>query len=324
MKYYLSILWIVCLASASDARCDTVTMNSGRDVECVILQENADSIVIRQGYGTVTIPRDAVAVISKSPVITEDNAPTTKPLSNQRLPAWSVIVAQLASQPWATGLQQIPATVIDNGALRSVPYQSYRCGKDYEVNIYGDPDAPSGIEIGIYRTLLHNPEAKANCIRFAASVLGDPVDAAIVKVLDQHQDLIVRNGQTTEISPETEPDSYGGWWVSVYNTALLDKARATPEELKQITVASPPRPVVAQAPAFPSPQTAMPVSVANAPTADPSSPSWTDWTPNDLSSSSSTGSGGDVYVRGYYRSNGTYVQSYTRAAPGFGSGRGHR
>jgi endonuclease YncB( thermonuclease family) len=37
---------------------------------------------------------------------------------------------------------------------------------------------------------------------------------------------------------------------------------------------------------------------------------------------SSSNAGTDVYVRGYTRSNGTYVHSYTRSLPGQGSGRG--
>lgn len=31
--------------------------------------------------------------------------------------------------------------------------------------------------------------------------------------------------------------------------------------------------------------------------------------------------GGPVHVNGYYRSNGTYVHSYTRSAPSHGGGR---
>jgi hypothetical protein len=166
---------------------------------------------------------------------------------------------------------------------------------------------------------LHDATARQNCVDLISEVLGDPVDSAIVKVLDRNQDLVVRGGVTTEISPETEADSYGGWWVSVYNTADLDKARATPEELKQITIASPPsasNPLAGAGGAVPrgSFATSMPTVALN-----PEQPTWT---PSDWASARpSSSAGSDVYVRGYYRSNGTYVNSYTRSAPGFGSGR---
>jgi hypothetical protein len=50
------------------------------------------------------------------------------------------------------------------------------------------------------------------------------------------QDKQEREGLTFEVTPETAEDSYGGWWVSVYDVKELDAARATEEELKQITV----------------------------------------------------------------------------------------
>lgn len=66
------------------------------------------------------------------------------------------------------GLVQIPATVIDKGVLRNVPYKSYRAG-DYEVNVYGDPDQPARVEIGVYRSLLTSQDAKHNCVDFLTS-----------------------------------------------------------------------------------------------------------------------------------------------------------
>src|SRR5207249_3122550 len=67
-------------------------------------------------------------------------------------------------------LEQIPATVIDKGILKNVPYLSHRSG-DYEFNVYGDPEAPSGIEIGIYNQLLADPSAKERCVNLMVALL---------------------------------------------------------------------------------------------------------------------------------------------------------
>lgn len=222
----------------------------------------------------------------------------------------------LAKEPWATNLKQIPATVIDVGNLRFVPYVSYRCGEDYEVNVYGDPEAPSGVEIGVYRSLLSSEQAKDNCLTFIRSVLGDSVDAAIVGVLDRQQDLVTRKGLTIEITPPTGEDAYGGWWISVYDVSALDAARASKTELADITV---PKKSVAASDTNqandPSVWTSsdIPYSRSNNPTTQPS----------DVDTGSGGYNGGDVYVRGYYRKDGTYVHSYTRSSPGYGGGR-HR
>lgn len=163
------------LLLASTALGDTVTTKAGRDIDCIVLQESGESVTMRVGYGTMTLP-----------VLTDPL--TTRPAaSGARIPPWSSVLAALVNEPWAARLQQIPATVVDKGVMRHVPYQSYRCGEDYEVNVYGDPDAPAVIEIGIYRGLLKQPKAKDNCINFIAAVLGDQVDAAIVKQLNRAQ-----------------------------------------------------------------------------------------------------------------------------------------
>jgi hypothetical protein len=172
--------------------------------------------------------------VTKSPLITPAPAPSATTttaaaaaINSPRLPPSATVIQKLLERPWATQLQQIPATVIDVGSFKNVPYQSYRCGDDYEVNIYGDPDAPAAVEIGIYRDLLKDVAARENCVAFLASVLADPADATAVKALGRVKDRQTRGGLTFETTPETDPDAYGGWWVSAYDEAALDRARAS-------------------------------------------------------------------------------------------------
>lgn len=310
MRAVLS-LFLGCWIAAVSA--DVITTTSGRQVDCVILQETQTAYSVRRGYGVMDIPKTMVAKVERAPVITA--APPAKSQAvKQRIPAWSEIVGKLVACKWATNLQQIPATVVDVGVMRAVPYQSYRCGEDYEVNIYGDPDAPAAIEIGVYNKLINRADVRDQCVQLIAAVLADPVDASIAKVLDRNQDLVERNGVTIEITPATAEDAYGGWWISVYSTEALDAARAKPEELDQITVAraAPAKPVAAAQAA-----TARATVVASAIESD----SQPEWTPDDMSrsraprstaSASSSSTSGRVYVRGYHRKDGTYVKPHTR------------
>lgn len=312
----VAMLGMLLTLPRSPAWADVITTTSGTKIECIVLQESKDSVVIRRGYGTMTYPRSLVASITKAPVVTEASiiAPTTRPVPGQRVPSWNAALAVLVKQPWATNVQQIPATVVDVGVMKNVPYQSYKCGIDYEVNIYGDPDQPAAIEIGVYRTLLNNADAKRNCVEFIASILPDRTDAAIVRALDRTKDLVTRNDVTSEITPPTSPDAYGGWWVSVYNEKQLDLARASETEMKDITVARDIRNVP------PPPRRAGPSPpVAVLPTPRVSDDSLNDpfgfWSATDMASArpSRGAGGGSVYVRGYHRKDGTYVRGYTRS-----------
>lgn len=220
--------------------------------------------------------------------------------------------------PHLAGLVQIPATVIDKGVLRNVPYKSYRAG-DYELNIYGDPDQPAGIEIGVYRDLLTDKKAKQNCVEFITSVLPASEDQKFLGSLNLAKDMVVHGDLTIEVTPPTDEDAYGGWWVSAYRLGVLDQARASEVELAQISV---PRKEVQANPANTSEWAMADLKLArpSAPLPQPpvqyepapQPPVQYQPVPVDPHYAPSKSSGGSVYVRGYTRKDGTYVHSYTR------------
>jgi hypothetical protein len=151
------------------------------------------------------------------------------------LPSRAKARAAAANTFWGKTLAQIPSTVIDKGVLRNIPYLSYRAG-DYELNVYGDPAAPAGLEIGVHKDTLRSATAKKACVDFLSGLLEDPEDKKILASLKPDADKKVRGGLTFEITPPTAPDAYDGWWVSIYDEAALDRSRASEEELAKITV----------------------------------------------------------------------------------------
>jgi hypothetical protein len=286
---------------------DVVIMKSGQVVSGTVLQQDEKGVLIKLDYGTFTWPNSLVKDVQRE-LDSKDSTLLESPDSGKRIPSWGRIISELAKRSWARELKQIPATVIDQGVLRNVPYVSFRCAYGgYELNIYGDMDSPAGFEIGVQKHLLNNAEAKSNCVELIYSILVMETDRQIVYRLDWKKEVVKKDGLTFEITLPTEPDSYGGWWVSVYDEHTLNKARASDKELRTITepiVALPARTVATASPSTPAPAT-------------------TTWSREDLSfarpaysgSSSHRSSGGSVYVRGYTRKDGTYVQPHTRRAP---------
>ena len=204
---------------------DTLTFSNGRAISGTILQTNGDNLLLLADYAAFRFSRSNLKDIKL------DHAPAPQRKAADRLPDYKSLLILLSKQAWARNLEQIPATVIDKGMLRNVPYMSFRCGDDYEINIYGDPDHPAGIEAGVYRKLLTDKAAQANCLRFIADQLSSAGDKDLIQVLNREKDMVVNNGLTFEITPPTDPDAYNGWWVSVYDEASLNKARASDDEL---------------------------------------------------------------------------------------------
>jgi hypothetical protein len=211
------------------ATADTINLTNGRSIQGVILKETEAGYVIRAKYTTLTLSKTEVKSVDKT------KAEQAEAKLTNRLPGWEKCIDTAAAKRWVKNLQPIPATVIDKGIMKNVPYASYRSG-NYEINVYGDPDNPAGVEIGIYNQLIKDQTARKNCLEYMGEVLLDQKDKAVLRTLKLAKDLKKQGDLTFEITPETDEDAYGAWWVSVYNEKALDRARATDKELKAITI----------------------------------------------------------------------------------------
>lgn len=232
MKIYKfgAIVAAVWLLGFSAAFADTIVMANNQTMTGTAIQTNGDDVLVLTKYAAFDFSKNSIKEIRTEPAdILESSAPS-------RLPDFQRAILFLSNQSWATNLTPIPATVIDKGILRNVPYTSFRCAVDYEVNIYGDLDNPSGIEIGVYRKLLDDNSAKNNCIKFISALLDQPSDKEIVQGLNLAKDLETHDDLTFEITPPTAADAYNGWWISVYSEKQLNLARASDDEMKLISM----------------------------------------------------------------------------------------
>lgn len=233
MKNFFCLLTVL-LFTTSNAFPDTIVLEKGNAIDGEIIQTNEAGFLLLTDYGTYRFSKNSIRKITASPATIPQ--PDTMDQGKRYLD-FKHTVSLLSRQPWASGLNQIPATVIDKGILQNVPYLSFRCDTNYEVNVYGDLNDPAGIEIGVYHELLDSNGAKSNCLAFISSLLIDPADKGVLQSLDVSKDIKSREGLTFEITPPTADDAYMGWWVSIYSEEKLKLAKATSEELANISVA---------------------------------------------------------------------------------------
>lgn len=266
-------------------------MKSGRVVEGRILNETET---------IVTVYRDGITLGFEKTMIDKIEREAVEATLNGMPPAERLLEAALAVAPeeWI----QIPATVIDEGVLRNVPYISYRAGK-LELNIYGDPNLPAGIEIGIYGSNTSLP-FKKKLVAFIA----EATSAEFPSTFNLNQDKKRLGKIDYEVTPPSSPDAYGAWWISAYDMAKLDTARFADNEINSITVH---RADVTKVNGQGASQTsdswsAQDLARAIRPTATISYPSTSTYSGN---------AGGRVYVKGYTRKDGTYVQGHARSKP---------
>jgi hypothetical protein len=221
---------VLSLLGFSTAFADTIVTASNRIMTGTVIQTNGEDVLILTRFAAFNFSAANIKEIKTEPVDAIESSSTNK------LPDFQKAIVFLSKQPWAKNLTPIPATVITKGILRNVPYTSFRCANDYEVNIYGDLENPAGIEIGIYRKLLNDSSAKSNCLKFITDLLAQSEDKEIVQGLNLNKDLKTLNELTFEITPPTDEDAYDGWWISVYSEKQLNAARASDEEMGLISM----------------------------------------------------------------------------------------
>jgi hypothetical protein len=327
-------LWCPTLLNA-----DVVILEKGGVLTGKVLKQDDDGVLIQMESGTHRYPRSWIKEVKKEPAA----APHVSN-NGQRIPDWAQIVTLLANTQWSDGLKQIPATMIETGIWKNVPYISFQCQfGGYELNIFGDLGKPAAVQIGAMSFLKDSDEARSNCVSLICSVLANADDRKMVRALSWQQKVVQRNkGMTFETVTPSEWGAYGGWWVSVYSEDALAAARASDEELLTFTQpdVSAPQPSVANA--QPAAVTAGAVDQSGAappppaatttqppPTTTTAYATYSTWSDEELATARratpgppgtpatrgpvpAVASPAKVYPRTYSREGGTYRQPATR------------
>jgi len=217
----------------------------------------------------------AAPALKSTPAALSSPPASRQPATEGRLIDSGLIIETFATRFGARDLKQVPSEVIDTGIFRYVPYLTYETARG-ELNIYGDPQHPAGVEIGIYAGKTRTKEELRNLM---AGLLQQAADRELVHGLSLDEDKLERAGLTFEVTPPTGEGSYGGWWISIYDEAAINKARASDAELKTIAVEAP--------------------AQKNDPPAEPKKPA---------RKSKEPGTSDRVYIQDYTREDGAYVR----------------
>jgi hypothetical protein len=319
-------------------KADVVVLQSGAVITGNVLQQDASGVLLQTASGTYRYPMTAISDVKKE-------AASAPHVSNngQVIPDWAQMLSILATNGWADGLKQVPATMIETGSFKNVPYVSFRCGSGlYEVNIYGDLNHPAAVQIGAMNYLHQTALEKTNCVNFICSVLADADARKAVRALNFDQKATAKSGGLTiETVLPGEWGSYGGWWVSVRNDNALASAQASEAELLAIAqpgiAAATTTNVAAPAAVATAPQATLPTTQPVVTTTEPgvvttygATYAAAGWTADELANArpvtpppattypSATGANkpasttGMVYPRSYNRTDGTYGHADVR------------
>jgi hypothetical protein len=212
---------------------DYVVMKDGTRYEGLIIKSNAQEIILQQSLGERTIKRADVQRINdadKSMVYFADLVDPDK------APSWRMMVQDLRCNDAIKSFFQIPATSINEGYLKNVPYISFHINKHGEMNVYGNPKDPACVELGIYARGEQLKKFQEIAREFFAGYISSRAALATFYSLNFNGDEKRTGKFIFKIMPPTEPDSLGAWWISIYDPVRLAKARVSDAEYQKVTL----------------------------------------------------------------------------------------
>jgi hypothetical protein len=221
---FLRVGFLILLVVAPAAHAmDQIMLRNGTRVSGTILAQSKDRVIMRVGQGNAVYSKKAIWRIYED--IT-DQPPDTRILKRDELPPWWIPLSDLFHEDWVNSLKSVNAGLVDEEPLRFVPYVSFRANLIYEMNIYGNPADPAGIEIGYRGNMwFHSGDAQKRCRQFLASYLTGLKQLQTVYKLNASGGREMVSGLTIEITP----NAYGGWWIAAWNPAKMAAARCKDE-----------------------------------------------------------------------------------------------
>ena len=201
---------------------DSIVLKDGRTIHGLIIKNSVDSVLMQEEFGERTYPKSEIVRVRDEP----DTATYfTELISKGTLPSWRVMANDLRTHDQIKSVVEIPATTVTVGTFRNVPYLSFLVNRDVELNIYGDPNHPAGVELGIYGSRKYNEKLQKTLRAYFAGFLGSREEVAALYKIGLTKGKATAGTLSFEITPPTAPDAEGAWWVSLYNLKTLDAVR---------------------------------------------------------------------------------------------------
>lgn len=214
------------------AQPDTIVLKDGSTYRGVIVANTNREVSLQNKYSIQTFPKSEIVRIRNEADI---GLEFTKANTPGDLPAWRVMTNDLRNNDAIKSLEQIPATTIDNGYLKNIPYLSFRINELVEMNIYGDPDDPAAVEFGAYGRFSSHDKTRRTLRSFLAGFLASRREVAAIYSIPFSGGQECAGEICFKITPANAPDAYGGWWISLYNPKKLEAARLDDAEYAKLT-----------------------------------------------------------------------------------------
>ncbi len=212
---------------------DSLILKDGRTVRGLIVKNSAGEVILQERYAEMAYPKSEIARIQDVP---DEGTEFTNMLDKGELPSWRVIVNDLRTHDNIKSFVEIPAVKVDVGVFRNVPYKSFRINDHLEFNIYGDPENPAGVELGIFGKRAGDKKLQMMLRAYLAGFLTSRAEIAALYSVGLEEGAKKAGNFVAEVTPTTAEDAFGAWWISLYDAKKMESVRLTDAKYAAMTL----------------------------------------------------------------------------------------
>ncbi len=212
---------------------DSLVLKDGRTVRGLIVKNSASEVILQDRHAEIAYPKSEIARIIDVP---DAGTEFTNMLGKGELPSWRVIVNDLRTHDNIKSFVEIPAVKVDVGVFRNIPYKSFRINEQLEFNIFGDPENPAGVEMGIFGRRVGDKRLQTMLRAYLAGFLTTRAEIAALYSVGLDEGIAKAGNFVAEVTPTTAEDAFGAWWISIYNEKRMEAVRLSDKAYAEMTL----------------------------------------------------------------------------------------
>ncbi|MEX1118103.1 MAG: hypothetical protein WEB60_04840 [Terrimicrobiaceae bacterium] len=212
---------------------DSLVLKDGRTVRGLIVKNSATEVILQERHAEIAYPKSGIVRILDVP---DQGTEFTRILKKGELPSWRVIVNDLRSHDHIKSLVEIPAVKVDVGVFRNVPYKSFRINDYLEFNIYGDPERPAGLELGIFGRRAGDQSLQTMLRAYLAGFLTTRAEIDALYSVGLKEGTAKAGNFVAEVTPTTAEDAFGAWWISLFHAKAMEAVRLSDAAYDALTL----------------------------------------------------------------------------------------
>jgi len=195
---------------------DRVIFKNGQEVEGFIVRRDAETITLRRAGEEKTFSRTMIRRIDDTATAGAYFASTS-----QKLPPWKAIVNDLRTNEDIHILRMISSGREADGPFAGSPYVAFEINNSINLRIYGDPQNPAGLEIGLRGAKAGSHAERIALRSFFAGFLTQRSQIAALYALEMNGGEKSAANLHLAFGTQSEDLARPRWWLAAWDPSAM-------------------------------------------------------------------------------------------------------